>query len=103
MSQRSSTEKGGELAAPSTERQLQHLEEAVEIAVNIRARMVDRVAHAGLGGEMDDGGDVAVARGEALHRRRVGNVEPFEAEARPRFEPRQPVIVWHDCVGSRRR
>ncbi len=40
------------------------------------------MAHPGLGGEMDDGGDIGMGRDHACHRRAVGDVDGVEAERR---------------------
>ena len=54
--------------------------------------MLQRVAHAGLRGEVDDAVE-ALCGEELLHAGAVGHVELDEAEARVRRQPRQAVLL----------
>ena len=69
----------------------QHVEEAVEVAGGVGSRVLQRVAHAGLGGEMDH--QIETSGGEKrVHARRIGEVELVEGEARIR-EPGEAVML----------
>ncbi len=59
---------------------LQHVEEALEIGVDIDMRIVHRIAHAGLGGEMDDLRKT-VLQEQVRGRGAVGQVARDEAES----------------------
>src|SRR3954451_10456786 len=55
----------------------QHIEKAFEIALGISVRMVDRIADAGLRGEMDNSRE-AVFCPQPVHRFTIGKIDLFE-------------------------
>ena len=77
---------------------LQHVEMADHVGLDIGLRIGQRIAHAGLCGQMDDPVDL-VGPGQQLgHRPRCGNVALLEAE---RFVPLQalkPSLLEADVV-----
>ena len=58
----------------------QQVEEAVDVAAGVGARVLQRVAHAGLGRHVDHDPE-AVRREQRVHRRGVGEVAAHEGEA----------------------
>src|SRR6476620_7527225 len=59
---------------------LQHVEKALEIGIGVSLRMLDRVAHAGLRGQMHDLGK-SVLRKQRRDRLAVGKIGLHEGEA----------------------
>ncbi len=59
---------------------LEQVQGAREVGVGVGVRVLDRVAHAGLGGEMDDVAE-AVGVEQPRQRRAVGEVDSLEGEA----------------------
>ena len=55
-------------------RQFQHRQRAVDIGARISARIDQRIADAGLGGQMDDVGDVAVTGQQGIDRILLGQI-----------------------------
>ena len=64
----------------------QHVEKADDVGVRVGVRVDQRVAHAGLGGEIHHKGK-AMGREQRRHRRAVGKVQLLEPEVRKRLEP----------------
>ena len=62
-------------------RGLQHVEKAVDIGADVRARRLERIAHAGLRGQVDD--DVG-GKGADVGQDKVGVLEHAAGEAEPR-------------------
>jgi hypothetical protein len=70
----------------------QHVHEADQVAVDIGMRVLQRIAHAGLGCQVDHPVETLLQR-TALHGRPVGNVDLHEAEVLVRLQARQPVAL----------
>ena len=91
---------------------LEHVEEAGEVGLAVGLRVLDGVAHPGLGGQVDDAVE-ALAREKRVQPGTVGDVEPLEREARLRPQARQArflqrrlvigieVVDAHDRVAAR--
>ena len=58
---------------------LQHIYKAFEIGIDISMRMLERIAHTGLGREMDDEGKAILFK-ERLHCRAISQIQPHESE-----------------------
>ena len=76
---------------------LEHVEEAREVGVEIGVRVLQRVAHAGLGGEMHHHLRPR-GREQRRDRRPVGEVEPLEAEPGPPLQPLEPRLLQPGVV-----
>ncbi len=70
-------------------RGLQHRQVAGQVGALIGERILDRVAHARLGGQVHDPLGAAFAD-QGLERLRVGDVHPDHGEAGPLFQPPGP-------------
>ena len=75
----------------------EHVHEADDVAVDVGVRVLQRIAHAGLRGEVDHAVE-ATGLEELRHARTVGHVELDEAEALVRRQPRQPGLLEADVV-----
>ena len=75
----------------------EHAAEADQVRVDVGLRVVDRVAHAGLGGEMDHGLE-ALAAEKRLHRPGVGDVRFDELESRFARRARKPRLLQSHIV-----
>ncbi len=71
--------------------------EADQVAVHVGVRILDRVAHAGLGGKVDDAIEFLVGE-QLLDARTVGDVELDEAEVGMRLQLRQTCFLERDFV-----
>src|SRR5262245_44409283 len=106
----------------------QHVEKALEIGIDVSMRLLDRVAHAGLGREMNDGGEAMLRKQRSdcvaicqigLHKREAAillkdvkprplqrgiiiAVEIIEPENRPAFSQKLPGDVKTDEAGRPR-
>ena len=78
--------------------ELEHREVPGDVGVDIVLGMVERVADAGLGGEVGDAVDPRLGGGERGKPARGGDVELLEAEARCFAEPLQPGLLQADVV-----
>jgi hypothetical protein len=76
---------------------LEDVEKANDIAVDVHMRILERVAHAGLGREMDDALR-PFALEELCHSPSVGNVELDEPETGLRCKLRQPGLLQGNIV-----
>ena len=76
---------------------LQYVQEPHHIAGHIGVRVDGRVAHAGLGGQIDHALGTALQK-EAADTFRVGDVHPGVRIARPRFQPGQPRFLQRHVV-----
>ncbi len=65
------------------------VDEADEIALDVRVRILDRIAHAGLRGEIDHALGLEVGE-RALHRGAIFERGAHEAETRLRRQAREP-------------
>ncbi len=70
---------------------------ARQVAVGVRVRVLDRVAHARLRREVDDPLDVALCK-EVFHARAVGQVEFLEAESVLFAKPCEPGLLQRRIV-----
>ncbi len=69
-----------------------------EIGADIGARMIDRIAHAGLRREMDDAVDLGMRPREAEQRLGIGEIEALEAEAALARQGREPRLFQRDRI-----
>ncbi len=83
-----------DLAVPAA---LKQIDEADEVGLGIGLRIDERVAHAGLGGEVDDALEVFLAE-EFGHARGIGDVELDEAKARMVGQLLQARLLQADVV-----
>ena len=67
--------------------------EADDVALDVRVRVGQRVAHAGLRREVHDLVEL-LARKQRVHAGAVGDVELHEAKGRVRGQPREPVALY---------
>jgi hypothetical protein len=75
---------------------LEHIGEAHQVRLNVRSGILQRVAHAGLRGEVQDAVRLLLVV-YARKRRGVGDIELTEAELRLR-ELRQPILLQPNRV-----
>ena len=80
--------------------QFQHVEEGDQVGLGVGVRVVDRVAHAGLRGQVQHALWLPVAQG-GLHARQVGQVLLDEAEVGVAGQLREPVALELDVVVGR--
>ena len=71
---------------------LEHVQRADDVAVDVGVRVLERVAHARLRGEVDHALEL-LAREQRRHARAVGEVELHEAEARQLLEDREARVL----------
>ncbi len=86
-----------EVLHPAVAAAFQDVGEADDVGVDVGVRVLQRIAHAGLGGQVDDDVETLVLE-EPLHALPVGQVEPGELEAGPPLELRQAVLLQLDAV-----
>ena len=76
---------------------LEDVAERRQVVGDVGLGIDERIAHAGLRGEMDDAREAAV-REQLRRRARVGQVEAFEPESRQPFEARDARLLQRDVV-----
>src|SRR6478752_1820356 len=76
---------------------LEHRQEAPDIGIDISLRMMERVADAGLRGEMDDALGLLIGK-DSFHHLPVGKVSLDEMESVAAFEPREPRLFQRDII-----
>ena len=74
-----------------------HVHEAHNIGINVGRRVLDRVAHTGLGRQMYDSFELAGDE-ELAHRLAVDDIEFLELESRPGAQPFEPRLLEPDVV-----
>ena len=71
---------------------------ALDVRLDIGERLGQRIAHPGLGGEVDDPVDVGVALDQGRHRHRIGDIDRSKHEAIAAFELREARTFQRDIV-----
>jgi hypothetical protein len=67
---------------------LEDVLESDNVRLDVRMRILDRISHASLRGEMHNAAE-AMRREQRLHRAAIGDINFLEAKAASRFKPRQ--------------
>ena len=85
---------------------LEHVDEAFEIGVDIGMRVIDRVANACLGGEVDHLGKLMLLK-ERLDARAIGEIKPHKGEigvllekVKPRQLQSRVIVIVDDIQTS---
>ena len=76
---------------------LEHVQRAVDVAPHVGVRILQRIAHAGLRGEMHHAREL-LAREQRRNRRGIGEIELHEAETRVREALQARLLERHVVV-----
>ena len=78
--------------------ELEDRDVAHEVGAHVDEGVFQRIAHPGLGGEVDDAIDARVPGHRRPQRLMVGNIEAVKSEAGFAREPREPRLLQPDVV-----